>query len=375
MRRGSADFGRLTGQAPRGPKFVRASFICKRDADAMKSLRTDKGIDCKEACSAAILQEMEPLKVFISSVMRSNVDDLSLERKAAYEAIEALSPVACAWAFEKEPASTKALRDSYLDEVKTCDFLLLIVGRVITPAVDEEIMTARDYQKPILVFAKHVPERESQASEILRSIDAKRDVFADAAELRDKVRIAVGHEILRRARPQSQIDFMGPGDRMSRLRNLARARMEVRVSPLVPQPQRDLFSIEDLQPDIVTLSKSATWSGRIEIPVSRITEVLVLGTNDAPMIRLDGRLQWLTLAKNWKFFPERPAPADALGLGVPREVGRSDPSVGDLSALLHVVWSRRDMLAERLSAGTHAVFYDETGRYLVSGGAILMVSS
>src|SRR5690348_6263489 len=108
---------------------------------------------------------MEPLKVFISSVMRRSLEDLSAEREAARAAIEQLDPIACAWAFENEPASTKRLRDSYLDEVKNCDLMVLIVGRYMTPPVRDEFDAARDHNKGILVFAKETSEREPEALE------------------------------------------------------------------------------------------------------------------------------------------------------------------------------------------------------------------
>jgi Domain of unknown function (DUF4062) len=90
-----------------------------------------------------MLQGVEPLKIFISSVMRRDKEDLSAEREAACTAIERLQPIASPWAFENEAASTKRLRDSYLDEVKACDLMVLIVGRSITAAVREEVQTAR----------------------------------------------------------------------------------------------------------------------------------------------------------------------------------------------------------------------------------------
>jgi hypothetical protein len=104
---------------------------------------------------------MGPLKVFVSSVMRRSLEDLSAEREAARAAIERLRPIARAWAFENEPASTKRLRDSYIDEVKTCDLLVAIVGCAMTSAVRDEINIARDHNKGILAFAKG--RRETRA--------------------------------------------------------------------------------------------------------------------------------------------------------------------------------------------------------------------
>jgi hypothetical protein len=46
---------------------------------------------------------------------------------------------------------------------------------------------------------------------------------------------------------------------------------------------------------------------------------------------------------------ERPDPADALGFGIPREVGRSDPSVLDLSRFLQ---DGRNLYIELLGLGS-----------------------
>ena len=134
---------------------------------------------------------MEPLKVFISSVMRRTLEDLTAEREAARDAVDSFRPISDAWAFEKEPASTKPLRDSYIEEVKNCDLLLLIVGHAMTAAVRQEFDTARDYQKPILAFAKDV-DREPKATKVLQLLDAKYDSFTDASDLRGKVQAAPG---------------------------------------------------------------------------------------------------------------------------------------------------------------------------------------
>jgi hypothetical protein len=84
-------------------------------------------------CAILIKSSMEALKIFISSVMRRSVEDLTEARQVAFEAIQSLAPIACAWAFEREPASTKRLRDSYIDEVKTCDLLLLHRDNMTVP--------------------------------------------------------------------------------------------------------------------------------------------------------------------------------------------------------------------------------------------------
>lgn len=326
---------------------------------------------------------MDLLKVFISSVMRRSLEDLSAERKAARKAVESFPHVARAWDFEKEPASTKLLRDSYIDELKAGDLVLLIVGRVMTPPVREEFDIARDHGKPILAFAKEVSGRNPEAAAVLDILNAKYDRFTDAEDLGLKVKAALGQEILRRAKPVISEPFQS-GDRLGKLRAFARKRTIVRISPMIPPCQYDQFSVVHVNNEALKLNKDSNRQ-EIFVPTSRITEVLVAGDREPPTLKLRGRLQWLTLLERWKFCEESPDPNDPLRLGVPREVGRSqDPFVDSLAQRLEsnglrLAWSRRDKLAQRLSARTHEVFYDDEGRYLVSRGpdvdSVLVISS
>ena len=329
----------------------------------------------RRAAAGVGVSGMEPMKVFISSVMRRSLEDVAAEREAARDAVKSYGPVFTPWAFENEPASTKRLRDSYIDEVKTCDLLLLIVGRTMTPSVREEFDTARHCEKPILAFAKDVPDREKEAADVLRLLDAKYATFTHAADLGEKVKAALGQEILHRARPGAGASH--PGDAIAELRALG-PRAIVRLSPLVPYDKGDEFVLAEVKSDGITLEKGSS-DHTVTIPRSRVAELLPVGQREPPTVLLHGRLQWITLKKSWRFFPERPDPNDPLRLGLAREAGRQEPFVLSLGQQLEpkgfrVAWSCRDKLADRLAAGTHEVFYDEDGRYLVSGGAVLVVS-
>jgi hypothetical protein len=312
---------------------------------------------------------MGPLKVFISSVMRRSLEDLSAERGAARAAIERLRPIARAWAFENEPASTKRLRDSYIDEVKTCDLLVAIVGCAMTSAVRDEINIARDHNKGILAFAKDVEKREPEAAEVLRLLDRKYESFRNAGDLGPKAQRAVELEILRRAKPGTS--GAAAGDRIAQLREMRRAGTVIRIAPMIPPLKPDLFRIADVDPALLVLRKNGTGL-HVRVPTPRITEVLNMGPDEAPLVRIAGRLQWMTMFSEWRFLPEDPSPNDPFHLGVPREVGRQQ-IVALTQQGYPVGWSRLDFLAERLAAGTHQVFYDEGGYYLLSAGAVAVL--
>jgi len=313
---------------------------------------------------------MEPLKVFISSVMNRALEDLTAERNAAKDGVDSFAPIACTWAFESEPASSKPPRDSCIDAVKQCHVLALILGRVLTPVTKDEYDTARDYQKPILVFCKDVPARDPETLELLRGLDVKYAPFREAADLGPKVREAVGQQIRQWVRSDSSEEG-SLGDRLAQLRAFKRAGTKVRVTPLIPPCQYDLFAVAEVEPATVTLKKQSSGHS-VPIPAPRIAEVLVSGTHEPATVLLDGRLQWLTIRQEWKFLPERPDPADGLRLGFSNNSPMQGPNVQALSAQLaergrRVSWSRKDKLPERLQAG-YEVFYDSDGRYLCCPG-------
>ena len=97
---------------------------------------------------------MEPFRVFVSSIMRREVDDLKEERIAAEAVIRHFDPITEPWMFEVEPASSEPLVESYLNAVKQCDVFVLIMGGEATEPIINEFRTAQDHAKPILILAE-----------------------------------------------------------------------------------------------------------------------------------------------------------------------------------------------------------------------------
>jgi len=66
---------------------------------------------------------MDQGKIFISSILNREIENLQEERNTVRKVVESyrfLKP----WAFEKGPASTAALAESYLREVEDCDLFI-----------------------------------------------------------------------------------------------------------------------------------------------------------------------------------------------------------------------------------------------------------
>jgi hypothetical protein len=175
-------------------------------------------------------------------------------------------------------------------------------------------------------------------------------------------RTLLGTELLRHIRGEDQ-NVDGHGDRVARLRQLAAKKTVVRVAPLVPQPEYDRFTVYDVQAHTVVLRKESSHE-TIGVPLQRVAEVLDQGDDQPPRVMIQGRLQWLTLKREWTFLPDAPVEA----LGVPRDVDlfRGQATLMDsiTAAGRRPGISRLDMVAGRLTQKTHELFYDNDGFYL-----------
>ena len=311
---------------------------------------------------------MEPYRIFISSIMNRATEDLLAERDAARGAVDHFGPVTTPWAFEAEPASAKPLLDFYINGVKSSDLFVLLIGARLTAPVKAEFETARDHGKPMLLFAKVVQSREPEADQVLHSANVKYDTFVNATELREKLRRSLGVHLLTLIRGDTDQSF-GPGERAAQLRGYARDHTPVRVLPMIPECPYNSFRVKSVDSGVVTLEKDSNRQ-TLTVPAQRIEDVLAGGSGEVPTLLLNGRLQWITVPEVWRFFPEKPLPGDAAGLGFAKERARNDPGVPPQIAPC-CGWSLPGNIPARLAEG-RVVFYDEDGKYITSAGQILL---
>lgn len=130
------------------------------------------------------------------------------------------------------------------------------------------------------------------------------------------------------------------------------------MSPLIPEISDNIFWVKQVQAQTVIFERRSSKQ-TLGVPLQRVSEILEQGNDELPEVAINGRLQWLTIKREWKFFPV--APADARG--VPRDenfytfaprlqaAGKQPYSQRIDSPLPHV-------------GETHEVFYDENGYYL-----------
>src|SRR5690348_3648486 len=113
-------------------------------------------------------------------------------------------------------------------------------------------------------------------------------------------------------------------------------------------------------------------SQEVGIPIGRVTEILWSDVNEPPVLMLNGKLQWITIPNQWKFFPEPPPKDDALGQS--RTVGALEDQhavqVGsklrEMSYKAH--WFKKENLPGLGGASDGRgwqLFYGEDGRYLL----------
>jgi tetratricopeptide (TPR) repeat protein len=135
------------------------------------------------------------LTVFISSMIGPLWD----ERTAVEEAIRTGIPLARTWVFERAPASSEAIAESYLARVRDCDVYLLILGDDMSDPVKDEYRTAVECKKPRLCFVQEGVGRTQTLQEFLPVLqaDVKYATFSDEESLRREVLRALQFELVR----------------------------------------------------------------------------------------------------------------------------------------------------------------------------------
>src|SRR5207245_4288893 len=148
---------------------------------------------------------------------------------------------------------------------------------------------------------------------------------------------------------------------------------QVRTEPTTPASEHPLFQVHEADDKRVVVLKLLS-SQQVGIPVGRVTEILWVDVNDPPVMMLNGRLQWVTIPNEWKFFPEPPPSSEEGHFGYARSVGSlQDPYATDVGVQLQqrgykAHWFRRENLPVCGGASDGRgwqLFYGADGRYLV----------
>jgi pyrimidine deaminase RibD-like protein len=123
------------------------------------------------------------------------------------------------------------------------------------------------------------------------------------------------------SQPQPQAPTGNPKDDIrEELRKFAAQKKQVRIEPMTPASEYPSFQVHELD-EVRVVVKKLSSSQEVGIPIGRVTEILWADVNDPPTLMLNGRLQWITIPNEWKFFPEPPPASDEGCLGYARSVG------------------------------------------------------
>jgi hypothetical protein len=133
----------------------------------------------------------------------------------------------------------------------------------------------------------------------------------------------------------------------------------VHISPIVPREheQSDFRVVEDKGGYFIFEKLDSTR--QVDIPKSFVEKIHKFSNSKPALVQLSGRVQWVSMKRNFALFPDKPpaGPAGAYGIGKDVDV--------DYPRRLGIAGSfaREERLPQLLSQGWY-VFYDLDGTYL-----------
>lgn len=100
----------------------------------------------------------------------------------------------------------------------------------------------------------------------------------------------------------------------------------------------------------------------VDIPKSFIEGIHKFSDSKPALVQLSGRLQWVSMKRNFELFPDKP-PTDPAGraYGIGKSVDQAYPSRLNING--RAAFAREDRLPQLLPQGWY-VFYDLDGTYL-----------
>ncbi len=137
----------------------------------------------------------------------------------------------------------------------------------------------------------------------------------------------------------------------------------IQMNPVIPRSrEQDFLTVREVRSDYVVVFKPSSQA-TFHVPATGIR--VVHRTPNYAVVRLHGRLQWITLHphQGWAYFPEEPSsePDGYFGLWKPSSF--ADPRVNALATQFPTIcWFPEDHVSSCLSEGGN-IFYDDDGRY------------
>ena len=206
-----------------------------------------------------------PLVAFVSSRMSS---DTGWARKVSFEVLNRrdwLTP----WLFEQTPASSEPVVESYLSKVRAADLVIWLIERQTTQAVHNEISTALETGRRILMMRITPPPSDPETESLISQVGSKWDFVSDSADLRGKLQAALGDEIVRawrtagRSTKRAVLDVLAARSRSRCIdRWLATGLPEEIAAGLADDPSVGLLHIPVFGPSRFALLRGEIGSGK-----------------------------------------------------------------------------------------------------------------
>jgi len=138
----------------------------------------------------------------------------------------------------------------------------------------------------------------------------------------------------------------------------------VRLYPIVPRVHEQSDFCVEGQTDSVFVFKKQDSLRSVDVPESLISSVHRLGDRKPTIVRIAGRLQWVSPKRNFDLFLEPPPEGPAGTFGIAKDVDLDYPR---REGIQRVAWAREERLHELLTHGWY-VYYGLDGAYLRNPG-------
>ena len=238
------------------------------------------------------------LSVFVSSIMRKEIEDLEPEREAAKRAIRKLPLLTRPWFFESSPATPDTARHVWLNGVKECGLFVLVLGRELTYPVLREYATARKLNKKRFVFLK-MCERTPATQKFIERIwgEVKTVNFNTADDLLVQVLWALATYFIQKGRDDHKLsanDIVILTGFLSQL-----PKLESLIQPAETPPAEDASRVHLLEPETPrTETPDSFFAPQYKYGKDGKRMILIpagefwRGTSDADILEMNLRFGW-----------------------------------------------------------------------------------
>jgi len=138
----------------------------------------------------------------------------------------------------------------------------------------------------------------------------------------------------------------------------------VRLYPVVPRiHELSDFYVEGQTESLFVFKKQDSLRS-VDVPKSLISSVHLLGVGKPAIVRIAGRVQWVTPKRNFALFLESPPEGSTGAYGIAKDVDLDYPR---RAGIQRVAWAREERLHQLLMQRWY-VYYDLEGTYLRNPG-------